>query len=695
MIFSTLLCFGTDWRRLAKERLEKEKMKRHSLRAYLKCISTLSPVFLDAPETDRRSTKRKLAMQSSPWPPTTTWWFGVAQFCLEEGTMSIFGLTLRQVASVAVLCCFVCLGSQLSFGSCTTVIGGGGVGASDNITVLMLGPTLTDSTGNPTGNLCTSLEAVEAMAAPLNYNVEIDDAAAWGAKTATQFATYRAIVLGDADCPNETAGAVGDSPVTAAKNNINVWGPVITGPVAVVGTDPVFHFIHGTGSVPTTAAQLTQNAIALAASLSGKPGAYICLSCYYETVTTSTTVDVLAPFGNFTVLGNNTGTGTNCSSSSTILDASNALVKSPNILSSSGLSGWNCSAHEAFDNFPSILSAVVRTDGLQLPYIVASQTETLSYPAGQSTQKANYKANTATQHSWKANVNANTAFSINVSANETACGNGCPAPLQANDPSDFQCRFKEYFSGDPQLPVPVPYAETGTNSTKCVFYRVENPPPDSAILSDILFTAGYNEPTGPGSLYCDSLGAATRYIRDPSQPPPDNAALNHSFAIDFTVGGVNPVGSPPDTTISGDKTPTFNDYVVACRFPTGTAAYLKPKAGSTYNSGSSVPFSVQVKVGTTFVNDAAFSPNSMPLSIFQLTSSGSLQQLVPTFGNPGGSPSFWIFDTITNSFTSNAKIPKTISPGKYRACVDSDRDPTAIPSPPPYFKHTCIDFSVK
>lgn len=609
--------------------------------------------------------------------------------------MKGFGLTNHQLASVVLLCCSVCLGTQLSFASCATVSGGGGMGASDNNTVLMLGPTLTDSVGSPSGNLCTSLEAVQAMASPLNYNVEIDDAAQWGAKTQTQFATYRAIVLGDADCPNETAGAVGDSPVAAAKSNINIWGPAITGPVAVVGTDPVFHFINGTGSVQATAAQLTQNAIALAASLSGKPGAYICLSCYYETVTTSTTVDVLAPFGNFTVLGNNTGTGTNCSSLSTIVDTSNALVNSPNVLTSSGLSGWNCSAHEAFDSFPSILSAVVRTEGLQLPYIVASQTATLKYPAGQSTQKANYKANTATQHSWKAAVNANNAFSINVSANETACGNGCPAPLEANDPSDFQCRFKEYFSGDPHLPVPVPYAETGTSSTKCVFYRVENPPPDADIASDIFFTGGYNEPTGPGTLYCDSLGAATRFIRDPSQPPPDDAAANHSFAIDFTTGLVNPVGSPPDTTISGDTTKTFNDYVVACRFPTGTAVYLKPKAGGTYNSGSSVPFSVQVKVGTTFITDAAFSPNSMPLSIFQVTPSAPFLALNPTFGNPGGSPGFWTYNTTSQSYTSNAKIPKAAAAGMYRACVDSNRDPTAIPPPPPYFKHTCIDFMIK
>jgi hypothetical protein len=589
-------------------------------------------------------------------------------------------------------CCFIFLSSQLSHATCTPVNGGGGIGASDSNTVLMLATTLTDNLGNPGGNLCTSLEAVQAQASPLNLNVEIDDAAAWGAKTQTQFATYRAIVLGDADCPNETAGAVGDAPVTAAKTNISVWGPVITGPVAVVGTDPEFHYINGVGSVPTTAAQLTQNAIALAASSSGNPGAYICLSCYYETVTSSTTVDVLAPFGNFTVLANGDTTA-HCNSSSTIVDTSNALVTSPNVLSSAGLSGWSCSAHEGFDSFPSNFSKVVNTNGLNLPYILATQTQSLNYPVGTNTRVADYNPNDAVNHhSWKARVNASIAFSINVTANETACGSGCPSPLDNNDPSDFQCRFKEYFSGDSQLPKPVPYVENGT---KCVFYRVENPPPDADIAADILFQITYNDPTA----FCNSVGGVPRIIRDPSQPPPTDAPDNHSFAIDFTTG-FNPAGKPGDPTISGDTTRTFNDYVVACRFPSGTAVFLKPKAGSTSNIGSAIPFSVQVKNSTTglFITDAATPPNSMPLSIFSVASGGALT-LVPTFGNPGGSPNFWTYSTLTNSYTANAKtkgVP-AVSPGSYLACVDSMRDSSGNTSPPPlpYFVHTCVPFKLK
>ncbi len=314
-------------------------------------------------------------------------------------------------------------------------------------------------------------------------------------------------------------------------------------------------------------------------------------------------------------------------------------------------------------------------------------TATLSFPAGTSTQVANFNPNdTVNHHSWKATVDAAVPFTFTLSAFETTCGNGCPSGID-NDPSDFQCRFHEYFSGDSQLPKPVPYVENGT---MCTFYRVDNPPPDIDILSDILFTIGYNEPGGPGTSFCGSMGAATRIIRDPSEPPPADAALNHSFAIDFT-DFFNPAGMPGDPTISGDNSKTFSDFVAACRFPTGSAVFVRPKAGATFNTGSSVPFMVQVKNSTTgaFITDAATAPNSMPLSIFF---NGAL---IPTFGNPGGSPGFWTYDPVDNVYTANAKTPKVALPGAYTACIDSFRDPTAIPSPPPYFVHTCVTFTLR
>jgi hypothetical protein len=316
----------------------------------------------------------------------------------------------------------------------------------------------------------------------------------------------------------------------------------------------------------------------------------------------------------------------------------------------------------------------------------------LTFPAGTSTQVADFNADDpVNHHSWKATVNATQTFNIAVSAYETECGGGCPIPLGNNDPNDFQCRFKEYFSGDLPLPKPVPYSHG-----KCVFYRVENPPPDTSIASDILFTVAYNEPFG--TPYCDSLGGVTRFFRDPSQPPPSNAADNHSFAIDFTTF-FNKDGMPPDPTVGGDVTKSMNDYVVACRFapPTGTATFLKPKAGATYNRGSAIPFSLQVKDSAgAFITDAATFPNAIPLTIFMIN--GGIQTEISTFGNPGASPGYWTYSTLTNSYTANSKTPKVgISAGSYRACVNSMRnlDGSLIPTPAPYFAQKCIDFTLK
>lgn len=182
----------------------------------------------------------------------------------------VFGVIPSHLIWGILACCFVFLSSQLSHasGACTTTPA---TQAPTNNWVLILAPTLADSNGkptsiNPNANLCTSLEAVKAN--DLGFDVEIDDAAAWGAKSTAQFATYGAIVLGD---PNCTSG--GDTtPITAAEANRSAWGPAISGPVAIVGTDPDFHFLNSSGP---DAGPLTENAIAYATSTSGKPGAYI------------------------------------------------------------------------------------------------------------------------------------------------------------------------------------------------------------------------------------------------------------------------------------------------------------------------------------------------------------------------------------------------------------------------------------
>jgi hypothetical protein len=230
-----------------------------------------------------------------------------------------------------------------------------------------------------------------------------------------------------------------------------------------------------------------------------------------------------------------------------------------------------------------------------------------------------------------------------------------------NGVSNYRCRWEEYFSQDPQLPIGIPYSHGN-----CVYYRVENPPPDSDIGSDILFTIGYNDPV-PGTPYCSSLGGSfvTRFFRDPSSPPPADASSNHSFAFDITQGSLNEGGSVGDPTINGDTTKTFNDYAVACRDTTGaTALWLKPAPGTTptFKGGSSISLEVRVTSpsGTPII-DAARSPNSMPLLI---TGPGGVSQ---TLGTTSG---FWVYDSSDNWYVASWKSP-VMPTGTYTLCVSS------------------------
>ena len=133
--------------------------------------------------------------------------------------------------------------------------------AANDHTVLILDSTVSGGT--------SSREAVFAQAA--GYDVEVVNGAIWGSKSASDFASYRALILGDATCVGYGGNT---SPyLDAAVANKNVWGPVVTGNVVLVGTDPVYHQWSGGDSV-------TNGAVTFAAADEERTGAYIGLSCY-------------------------------------------------------------------------------------------------------------------------------------------------------------------------------------------------------------------------------------------------------------------------------------------------------------------------------------------------------------------------------------------------------------------------------
>ncbi|WNG39678.1 DUF5011 domain-containing protein [Archangium violaceum] len=189
-------------------------------------------------------------------------------------------------------------------------------GLSSSNKVLILAGTVTDGE-----------YSVEAQAAAsLGYAVDVVSDAEWAAKTSADFASYRAIILGDPTCSTSV------SLISVVEQNRHVWGPVIDGNVVIVGTDPVYH----------AADVFSQNSVKFAAAQEGKTGAYINLSCYYHETEPKTAVPVLEPFGSFTV------TGVGCYDDAHIVATHAAL----NGLTDDMLSNWSCSVHEAFDSYP-------------------------------------------------------------------------------------------------------------------------------------------------------------------------------------------------------------------------------------------------------------------------------------------------------------------------------------------------------
>jgi uncharacterized repeat protein (TIGR01451 family) len=174
----------------------------------------------------------------------------------------------------------------------------------------------------------------QTKAAALGFTVEIADSAAWNAKSAADFATYKAIILPDNAC----AGPPADAVATRAT-----WGPQVTGNVLVVGGDPDYHAcFSGTAG----AAQMIENGIKFAANDPGKTGAFIPLGCGNSTT-------VLSSFGSFTATGSST-------------DSVHIVAVHPALtgLTDANQSNWRSSTHSGFTSFPGAFVTLAIQDGV-------------------------------------------------------------------------------------------------------------------------------------------------------------------------------------------------------------------------------------------------------------------------------------------------------------------------------------------
>jgi len=203
--------------------------------------------------------------------------------------------------------------------------------AGDSNSILILGSSVKGG--------ASSMEAT--LAAGLGYSVEIASDAEWAAKTTADFATYKAIILGDLNC--EAADAL-----AAAEATRGVWGPAVTGNVILVGAHPGFN-----GRSKRGAESLASSAIRFAADAT-TTGSYVSVGCYFDAAPPGTAVKLLEPFGSFAAFGQE-----GCPEDAHIVVTHPALAA----LTDADLSGWRrgrggCDTETGFSTWPSSFEVV-------------------------------------------------------------------------------------------------------------------------------------------------------------------------------------------------------------------------------------------------------------------------------------------------------------------------------------------------
>jgi LPXTG-site transpeptidase (sortase) family protein len=198
-------------------------------------------------------------------------------------------------------------------------------GAANDHTVLILDTSVSGGVN--------STEALQAVA--LGYSVEMASAAQWAAKTQAEFATYRALILGDNRC-----SAINS--IQAAISNRSTWSPVIRGNIMLIGGDPEFHAANST-QVGISAKTEIRQSIGFAAADAGKTGLYAAFGCAYASAPESgSVVDFLDQFGVFKIRGKSWD-NVHKVADHVALDG----------LDDTTLSNWGQSTHAGFVQYPS------------------------------------------------------------------------------------------------------------------------------------------------------------------------------------------------------------------------------------------------------------------------------------------------------------------------------------------------------
>ncbi|CAG8983527.1 hypothetical protein HYALB_00004328 [Hymenoscyphus albidus] len=190
----------------------------------------------------------------------------------------------------------------------------------------------------------------EQSAKDLGFTTKVVTEAQWRALTTSDFASYKAIIIGD------NFGSSNQDNIKFLTDTKNTWGPAVQGNIIIHGADQSNHAKD----------VLIENSIKFAAAgkaLSGasQTGLYFSLSQYYDTIEVSN-VDALSYFGTFEVRGK-----LDCYDKVHIVATSPAIAT----LTDAYLSNWGCSVHEAFSVYPSVgmngFQAIAIADGVVFP----------------------------------------------------------------------------------------------------------------------------------------------------------------------------------------------------------------------------------------------------------------------------------------------------------------------------------------
>ncbi|MGH2935418.1 MAG: Ig-like domain-containing protein [Gaiellaceae bacterium] len=201
--------------------------------------------------------------------------------------------------------------------------------------------------GSSVSGGASSLEGQRATADGFNVTVVTD--AQWLVMTASDFAQYQLIIVGDPTCSVESPVVSQNATAlaTAVMGHAS-GGPTQAGNRILIGTDPVYH----TNFTKPEAGNLIKAGIDFAGAQLSRTNLYLDSTCAdpdYNGNGTPDLIETLLP--QLSIAANTWSENTSPPCGGSVSLISNADQFS--ILHSSDLQGWFCSVHESFPTYPS------------------------------------------------------------------------------------------------------------------------------------------------------------------------------------------------------------------------------------------------------------------------------------------------------------------------------------------------------